>query len=579
MPRTLPGILGVLLALAFVVPTPEASAQILGRLRRQQPPAQKSRYELDAIVSDEHQRLAEMKVELALLSDIATFPYEFAARANGKTLTVHGNVPNEMVRQRAMDLARSNTFLRGIDALTIQPNLSVRSSLLPPDVVQREAMELLQKEIGAAAKQMSLVASPNGVVVLRGNVDCVESKLEISRLFRRLPGCTAVINELTVEPVLLDGQRMVRVTHNNMLLVAPSALGQGAQPLPQQGTPAFDRQPAVSPQPQQTAPAPVPLRTSSLKANEGELRLPAASGPKQAQSPVKFPTEKVGGDWEAFAPSKLPVKWSRPAESWETQAKGLETAHAPPTSSPSPETHQQTATAQPLPKSEKLVWTPKGRTRPQPEQLQLDPTLSRPAPTLWTRSLPAQNEPTQETITLRPNVAVKRETTEPAMTWRRPGGSEEAEPKTAPTETEPPAPVPSSFPPRAEAPVSEKPTPAAPSLQSSRRWPSAYVTGMPPNQGKPAVISFEDDDPPPTKPAPSVIATAHSVRPEDLQRRIKSLCGRQAREVVATVQKDGIVLIRVKVANKSIEDQLSRKILTLPEMSSQRVRLMMEIEP
>jgi len=588
MPRTLPRVLGVLLALAFVVPTPEASAQILGRLRRQQSPAQKSRYELDAIVSDEHQRLAEMKVELALLSDIATFPYEFAARANGKTLKLHGTVPNEMVRQRAMDVARSSTFLRGIDALTIQPNLSVRSSLLPPDVVQREGMELLQKEIGAAAKQMSLEAHPNGMVVLRGSIDCVESKLEISRLFRRLPGCTAVINELAVEPVLLDGQRMVRVTHNNMLLVPPSALEQGSEPVPTpapaalvpERTPAIDRQPAASPQPQPTAPSPVPLRTSSLKAHEGELGLPVAAARNQANSPIKFPTEKVGGDWEAFAPSKLPVKWSRPGESLETQTKALETVNAPPTATPSQADRKQAATPQPSPKSEKLVRTPQVPARPQLKQLQLDPTLSRPAPTVWTRSFPVQNEPTPEKGNSRPNVAVKRESPESVMTWRRPGGSEEAEPKTAPAKTELRVPSPSSSPPQPEAPVAEKsPPPAIPSLRSSRRWPAAYVTGTPPSKGKSAVISLEDDDPPPTKPASAVIATSRSAGPDELQRQIKSLCGRQAREVVATVQKDGIVLIRVKVANRSIEDQLSRRILTLPEMSSPRVRLLMEIEP
>ncbi len=582
MPRTLPGVLGALLALAVVAPAPEASAQILSRLRRQQSPAQKSRYELDAITSDEHQRLAEMKVELALLSDIATFPYEFAARASGKTLKLHGNVPNEMVRQRAMDLARNSTFLRGIDTLTIQPNLSVRSSLLPPDVVQREGMELLQKEIGAAAKQMSLEARPNGVVVLRGNIDCVESKLEISRLFRRLPGCTAVINELTVEPVLLDGRRVVRVTHNNMLLVPPSALEQGTEPAPAitpERTPTIDRQPAASPQPQQSTPAPVPLHTSSLKAHDGEWRLPDAAVMKQANSPIKFPTEKVGGDWEAFAPSKLPVKWSRPAENWETQAKGLETANSPPNTSTTQTARQQAATSQPSPKSEKLVWTPQAPARPQTKQLQMDPTLSRPAPTVWTRSFPAQSEPTKEKSGSPPNVAVKRGSPEPAMTWHRPGGNEEAEPKSAPAKTEPQVPAPNPTPLRSETPVSEKSPPQAiPPLRSSRRWPAAYVTGTPPSKGKSGVISLEDD-PPPARPAPAVIATSRSAGPEDLQRQIKSLCGRQAREVVATVQKDGIVLVRVKVANRSIEDQLSRKILTLPEMSSQRVRLMMEIEP
>lgn len=155
------------------------------------------------------------------------------------------------------------------------------------------------------------------------------------------------------------------------------------------------------------------------------------------------------------------------------------------------------------------------------------------------------------------------------MTWRRPGGSEESEPKSAPTTTEP----------RASASDSEKtPLPDVRSLRSSRRWPPAYVTGPPPSQGRPGVISFEDDLPPP-QPAPAVIATSRALAPADLQRQIKSICGRQAREVTAIAQKDGSVLVRVKVASRSIEEQLSRRILALPEMTSQKVRLMMEIGP
>ncbi len=92
------------------------------------------------------------------------------------------------------------------------------------------------------------------------------------------------------------------------------------------------------------------------------------------------------------------------------------------------------------------------------------------------------------------------------------------------------------------------------------------------------MIAFEEALPPP-KPEPTVIAKSRSLEPAELQRQIKSLCDRQAREVVAAVQKDGVILVRVKVANRSIEDQLSRKILSLPEMTSPRVRLMMEIEP
>jgi hypothetical protein len=554
MPRALRRIIGVLLALAVVVPAPLVSAQFLARFRRQQTPVQKGRYEIDAILSDERQRLAEMKVELALLGDIATFPYDFAARANGKILELHGNVPNDMVRQRAIDLARSKTFLRGIDALRIQPNLSVRSTLRPTGMVLQEGRELLQKELGEPAKQMSLEVRPNGVVVLTGRIDCVESKLEISRLFRRLPGCTAILNELAVEPILLDGQRMVRVTRNNMLLVPPSALGEEPGP-----NAPMDRQQIIQPQP--AAPVPTPQTKNSLPAQEGELRLPtaqtwqqpnAAARPTSALASQKGQVNEIKSDWASVTPSKLPVKWGHPAQSWEIQTSQLESEHAPP--QPSSKPVDIAEGPQPAP--------------PQTKQLRLDPKLSRPAQTVWTRGFAEPSKPSPAKDSPRANVAVKRETPEPAMTWHHPGGSEESEPKGTATATEP------------HASVSEQtPLPAAPSLRSSRRWPPAYVAGPPPSQGRPGVISFEDDPPLPSKTGSTVIATSRSLAPADLQRQIQSICGRQAREVTALVQKDGSVLVRVKVANRSIEEQLSRRIFALPEMNSQRVRLMMEIAP
>lgn len=539
MPRAISGVVGFLLAIAVVVPAPSAPAQILSRLRRQQTPAQKGRYEMDAILSDEHQRLAEMKVELALLGDIATFPYDFAARAKGKTLELHGTVPNEMVRQRAMDLTRSITFLRGIDALTIQPNLSVRSSLRTPSVLQQEGMELLHKEMGAPALKMALEARPNGVLVLTGRIDCVESKLEISRLFRHLPGCTALVNELTVEPILLDGQRMVRVTHNNMLLVPPSALGQEMQPTSAPGPSAVKEKPlpvqpelTISMQPRQL-PSPAPQRSSSLDALDGELRLPAAVASKKPTN-SSTPVEKVGSGWEAFAPSKLPVKWGRPSANWETQAKELETAYS-----------QRTPDAMPTPI----------RMANRPDEPKKTPVA-------------AASKPSRANASSHLNFAETREKPDAAMTWRRPGGSEEAEPKITPTPSQP----------RPNIRTEEKTPPPSGVLRSSRRWPPAYATAPPPSQGQAGVIAFDDEAPPP-KPAPTVIARSRSLVPAELQRQIKSLCGRQAREVVATRQQDGTVLLRVKVANRSIEEQLSRKILSVPEMTSPNVRLMMEIEP
>jgi osmotically-inducible protein OsmY len=559
MPRILPAIVGFLLASAVVIETPSASAQFLARFRNQKTPVRKDRYDVSNLLADENQRLAEMKVELALLGDLATFPYEFHATANGNSLQLSGDVPNDMVRQRAMDLARHSTYLRGIDRLRIQPKLSVQSTLRPPSVVQQEATELLNNQLGMPTKQISVEVRPNGVVVLSGSIDSVENKLEISRLFRRLPGCTAVANELTVEPVLIDGQRMARVTRDNMRFVPASALDQDLESAPaapgaavpqKKTTLPANPQLSLTPQLPPNQPAPTPLRSSNLDARESELRLPAVSAPKQPSIAAKPVREKVGDDWEAFGPSQLPVKWGRPADSWEAQAKALETAHAPS-------------------KPAEAAWTAKPA---QPEDKMPTPIreVNRTEQRKKVRASTAANKTSRIRVRSSPNFAEAREEPVPVMTWRPPTGSHE--------ESEPKSPVPTKENDDSAKPHAPKPAPAL-SAQSSRRWPSAYVTGTPPSKGRPGIVTFEDEPSPPSQSAPAVIATTRSPAPADLERHIKKLCGRQAREVVAVQQHDGSVLVRVKVANRSVEDQLSHKILALPEMNSSRVRLMMEIEP
>jgi hypothetical protein len=49
--------------------------------------------------------------------------------------------------------------------------------------------------------------------------------------------------------------------------------------------------------------------------------------------------------------------------------------------------------------------------------------------------------------------------------------------------------------------------------------------------------------------------------------------------VSVNIQNDGTLLVKVKVANRSLQDQLERKIVTIPDMASPRVRLFMEVEP
>jgi hypothetical protein len=119
-------------------------------------------------------------------------------------------------------------------------------------------------------------------------------------------------------------------------------------------------------------------------------------------------------------------------------------------------------------------------------------------------------------------------------------------------------------------------TPRGVPLDRPFRWPPAY--DVQPKDGRSGVITFEesgnpgiitfDDEPDPK-----------SAQMANLKRQVQSVCGKQARDVFVETQRDGNVLVKVKVTNTSNEDRLTRKILTIPEMASPKVRLTMDSSP
>ncbi|MGH7173717.1 MAG: hypothetical protein ACRELG_25830 [Gemmataceae bacterium] len=613
MRRALRGAVGVVLAVAAVVPTPLASAKFPALLRRsKRPPIQTVDYEENIVLSEGHHRLEEMKVELALLSDIATFPCYLGARAAGEILELRGYVPNDLVRKRALELARRNTFLTVNDAMRIQTNLSVRPPLRPARVLQQEGAELLQAKMGERAKQMALGVRANGAIVVTGPIDSVESKLAVSRLFRQLPGCFSVVNAMTVQQIARDGQRVVRVTRDASVVVPPSALGlepeqAGAPsptlPMPAMAAPTTVAPTLTAPEPSVLMPAPVPEvpqpkkkpsapavprptilpsspSTNSLDALKEDLRLPISVPPKPVNTPTKPDPIKMGRAPDDLKPAKLPVKWGQPAMSWESQVKKLEPINA----SATPPSRRKSTEEAKMPTPIRMTNQPEmprpTRTPPLLSANPVAPRLSREEvkmPTPIAPSQPAETKkPHDSSVESKPRkpspksslvFAESRVAPTPAMTWRRPGSEEQSEPK-APAAT-------NATDVLSSAPAKPAPTPAAAPASSSNRWPPAYA---PENKGRPGVIIF-DEDPPPTKPVPAAIGTFRPIVPANLQRQIKSICGRKARDVVVETQPDGIVLVKVKVPNLTVEDQLTRKILAIPEMTYPQVRLRMDVGP
>ncbi len=504
MRRVVRGALGVVLAIGAVLPARSASAQLpRQRLWSDRSAIRRVQYEGTAIVYEGHLRLEEMKVELAWLADIAAFPYYLGARASGETLSVRGYVPNEMVRQKAVDIARQNTYLKVRDELKIQRNLSLRPSLRTADALHTDGMELLRKSLGESARSMSLAARPNGIVVLTGHIDSVESKLEVSKLMRQLSGCYGAMNQLAVEEIIRDGQRVARVTRDGSITVPPMALGQQPEtfaapaPMPTASQPRFESEK------KSTVPTLLPSPSGRhLDAQDGELQLPNVEPSKPAQP------KQSGTKLDALIPPQLPARWGQP----------------------------------PTPKPQNSP------SNPTPEKIGSTTNRKTPSPTIQG----GRSAMSWESQTKKPSPAAS--TTD--MTWHRPSDGEESEPKPTASKT-------------------KETTRKASS--SSPAWPPAYQTGAPKNEGRPGTITFDDDPTPPHQPAPLPMGSSHSISSDQLERQVKSACGRQAREVRVEPQRDGSILVRVKVSSLSTSDQLTRKILAIPDMTSPRVRLMMDV--
>jgi osmotically-inducible protein OsmY len=174
-------------------------------------------------VLDSHTKLEEMKVELALLSDPATFGCNLAAQLEGNALLIKGFVPNEAVRERAIQVARTGSQMMIADGLKVHPTLSMRSAGVPAGTLQQAALDLLTESFPEIAQGIEAKAKITGQITLTGSARSFEEKLAVSQKLRRLNGCTSVVNQLKVVPVIKDGVSLTMVSADGQLVV-PSEL-------------------------------------------------------------------------------------------------------------------------------------------------------------------------------------------------------------------------------------------------------------------------------------------------------------------------------------------------------------------
>jgi hypothetical protein len=691
MCRALRWAAGVLLALDVSVLAGPASAQTPAAPPQDAPtPVRTVRYQERVVPTEGQNRLEEMKVQLALLADVATFPYYVGVRASGGNLELSGYVPDTMVKQLALELARRNTFLKVTDGLKIQSNLNARPSLRGVEFLQKEGEALVARSLGATDRPQHLAAQPNGMVTVEGSVNSVEEKLAVSRLFRQLTGCTGVLNQLTVQPVLRDGQRVVRVTRDGALTTPEAALKTDSGTVS-----AASKAPALLPTPKW---GPVPSPKVDIKEEELHLPSPAGSTPRsQPATPISsksdtsaviqatpvsksnaavLPAEEAKpGAVDVLAAPKVPASWSRGVITLESDPPSKSPTSPTPKASgngspgvisweselPAPKPQTSTAPKVPAKGSPGVItWEselPKPQTNPAPKA----PAHGSRGVIVWDSEPPKSPKgPATSAAAPTPPATVNRAPA--AMRWES-----QMQAKPAAVAPPPPPPVVSRTPPIAKLPdpsqaevspqpraASKPPTapritaapqvpvvprePAArpangspatsgekPPLVSPRRWPPAFDIRPPVSEwGQPGSIAFEEEQEPPASPAPKPLVpkpvapnpvapqlveseplapqlaapvplvaspppprpaprqslthsrtnwSAWPVSPTDLKQRVESMCGRLAKDVQVQPQRDGTVLVRVKVANATAERQLTNKILTIPEITGPNVRL------
>jgi hypothetical protein len=149
----------------------------------------------------EMRRLIEIQVEIAWLADPVTFPYYLEARATANSLEVRGYVPNQAVRDHALNLARVYAALPIVDAVKEHPSLLVKPGQMSPQQLHNAVASALREALPRQAPQLQARCDPDGKVVVTGSVQTSEERLLVSHALRRLYGCTSVQNltRLTTE--------------------------------------------------------------------------------------------------------------------------------------------------------------------------------------------------------------------------------------------------------------------------------------------------------------------------------------------------------------------------------------------
>lgn len=197
-------------------------------------------------LSEAQSMLEQVRVELAWLSDPATFPWPLTAHATGGVLQVSGEAPNQAVRQQALRIAGANSSLSVVDGIKINESLVRPVGVGGDEPLAKTAPAHLQKYMGEQSSNVQVSVRGNGQVVVTGTIGSHEEKLAVSQCLRAVNGCTSVVNQLRVNTVMQEGRPHSVVSIDGRLVVSDPS-GSVANPVRSAGYTPSQEVPTVQP--------------------------------------------------------------------------------------------------------------------------------------------------------------------------------------------------------------------------------------------------------------------------------------------------------------------------------------------
>src|SRR5262249_31362557 len=135
-----------------------------------------------------------------------------------------GFVPNDLVREAALKIAREHSGLNVVDKLKLHPGLVMRSIGRPADELVAAASGILAARLPDHATSLAVKAKPSGHLTVTGSVPAYELKRAVSDALRRVQGCSQIANDLIVSTLQKDGVSYTLVSADGDLMVPTDVL-------------------------------------------------------------------------------------------------------------------------------------------------------------------------------------------------------------------------------------------------------------------------------------------------------------------------------------------------------------------